>query len=158
MSSFRRAQSTRPQGTNQAPDSAQKAPCPHCGKLFLLYTNKGFGFNSKLHTKCLKCFWAHQRNNRVKDQSSSAKVAESSAIHAAGSMAQVSVINYSSQCNQYAILLDHYIFQKGEWPWIFLVILQHGTQGLHPMQHPAPPYLLLWTVVQCPTSGLFKSS
>ena len=131
MSSFKRASRTPPcdnrLATTSQPsnvDRSRQGPCPDCGKIYSLYSNNGKGWNTKPHRQCLDCYRTHRQ--RFRGRRTPLAPAESNSLTATAPVAQISTLASSAETqracqphrpgqSQAAVLMEHQIFNKGEW-------------------------------------------
>jgi len=124
-------------------DKSKQAPCPHCKKMYSLYREGRFGWNSKPFDMCRDCFRTHRRRRPADDKSVSS-VSESDHADVGIIVAQVSGIGTttsdsesnklfippvtqkkdrdrrnravnSAATNRQGIRMDHHVFSEGEW-------------------------------------------
>lgn len=97
-------------------DRSKQAPCPDCGRKFLLFTENTHGWNRKPHKQCRECFLA-QRRHRSKAQRSEAGV--QAVMTEEGPLSQISTITPTCPAqpasNSHPVILQHHIFSSGVW-------------------------------------------
>ena len=129
-SSYKRAANNKndpPASSSNIPnaaDQAKKAPCPDCGNEFKLFSKGHRGWNRRPHSRCASC-WKKNLPNKQAGESSAITHSQSDEV------GQISAISKDCQ------ILDHHIFNKGEWrraklnshPSIELNISMDGKDG-----------------------------
>ena len=128
ISSFKR----QPPSNAASPKAVdRKAPCPHCKKPFLLFSQGAYGWNTRPHQMCIECYRGRRRTTQT-DQTKT----DTPKLEVASIISQVTSIScmspsphYTKQrrglrkarhsktnpCNAKPFHISHHIFSSGEW-------------------------------------------
>ena len=99
-----------------AADQRKTEKCPDCSNSFHIFNKKAYGWNQRPHRRCESC-WKKRRNSSKKANENASM--SSNADDFLGQVTAIENISPSisspiSQNKEIAIL-DHHIFNKGEW-------------------------------------------
>ena len=144
ISSFKRTSTQRHETTkDRTPtptDRGKKAPCPDCGRTFLLFSETSRGWNKKAHERCRDCYFVHRRSHRDEKRTVSQPAATNSVEANQDTVSQLSTITSrhdkhvagkkeaTAQPPQ-VVVLQHHIFSAGEWRRARFT--KHPTVKLH---------------------------